>query len=61
MKGLVLVLFVVGSMVLWPICLIWALNTLFHTDIPFTLATFVAVLVIMICTGNIKFTAKEKG
>jgi hypothetical protein len=47
MKGLVLLLLVAGLFILGPVLAIWSVNTLFHTDIPFTLRTFIAAIILM--------------
>lgn len=43
--GIVLVL-ILAYIVVFPLCVAWALNYLFHLDIPYTFDTWVAVSII---------------
>lgn len=45
--GLVVVLFALLLLVVWPLAVIWSINTLFGTNIPMNLHTWVAVAVLV--------------
>lgn len=44
--GVVLILAVLAFCVLWPLALAWAVNYLFHTNIPLNFSTWLAIFVI---------------
>lgn len=52
-------LMVVALVVLWPICAIWSLNTLFGLGIPYTVNTWLAVL-LLVSILRFQFPSPEK-
>ena len=46
LKVVVIVLVVVGLLWLVPLLMIWSINTLFNTGIPYTLSTWFAAFVL---------------
>ncbi len=59
---------IIGSafafLLLWPLLLVWAINTLFGTTVPLTFTTWVAVLMlfygIKLIGGTFKTTPRRK-
>lgn len=51
-----LIALVVGWIIFGPLCLIWSLNTLFHTGIPYTFTTWLATLVLW----SVLFTTRSR-
>ena len=45
-KLIVLIILALIFLSIWPFCLIWAINTLFNTTIPFTVWTWLAAFVL---------------
>jgi hypothetical protein len=46
---------------LMPFAVLWSLNTLFHLAIPYTIKTWVAVLLLVLAVrGNVKVKKDQK-
>jgi hypothetical protein len=54
-----IILFVIVAMILGPFGVIWALNTLFGLDIPYTFFTWLAVMFLSMAFGNTKLHYKQ--
>jgi hypothetical protein len=58
MKIILIVLLVIALLIVCPLAVIWALNTLFLLSIPFSLKTWAAVVVLCMIFNN-KSRSKE--
>jgi len=57
--GVVGVLAIVALAILWPLVIIWAVNTLFAFGIAYTFWTWLAVLVLTISFGKANINVKK--
>lgn len=44
---LLVVLFAIAVMALWPLAVVWSLNTLFHSGIPYEIRSWLAVVILV--------------
>ena len=58
MAGLITGIIIVVMIVLFPIAIIWALNTLLGLGIPINIWTWLAVVVLLVALGTVKVNAK---
>jgi hypothetical protein len=56
MNGLAIFLLFVGLIILGPLGGLWALNTLFHLGLAYSVVNWIAMLVILWMVGGVKFT-----
>lgn len=47
-------------MLLWPLLVVWALNTLFMLTIPYSLTTWFAVFVLMVTFSGTRAAVNKK-
>lgn len=58
-SALAILLSLVAVIGIVPIFTIWSLNTLFHTEIPYTFATWCAVVWLITLLHGIKITIQQ--
>ena len=59
--GLLIGILIVALIVVFPVAIIWALNTLFGLGIPINFWTWLAVVVLLIAIGSVRVNAKTSG
>ncbi len=55
-----LVILIICLIIIWPVVIIWALNTVFNLGIAYTFKTWIAVFILMVVFNNSKKAAKRK-